>query len=128
MPCVEDMPACARIQRAHGERVWRDFLLCASLQNPWVSDGVVRRAGWVVCNMLPLWFLLKYTGLLRATADEEALGLDSSHHGGSAYAGAEGEDKSMTNGAHGSAVTQASSPPSPPVFLYVPPRVSPGSF
>lgn len=32
-------------------------------------------------NMLPLWYALKFTGLLRATADEEALGLDSSHHG-----------------------------------------------
>ena len=30
--------------------------------------------------MLPFFFLLKVCGLLRATADEEALGLDSSHH------------------------------------------------
>ena len=35
---------------------------------------------WVLGNMLPFFFLLKVCGLLRATADEEALGLDSSHH------------------------------------------------
>ena len=39
------------------------------------------RAGWVLGNMFPLWYGLKACGLLRATADEEALGLDSSHHG-----------------------------------------------
>ncbi len=37
-------------------------------------------AVWVLGNMIPFWFLLKVCGLLRATADEEALGLDSSHH------------------------------------------------
>ncbi len=59
--------------------------------------------------MIPFWLLLKYTGLLRATADEEALGLDSSHHGGSAYVGGD-DDKSMTNGTHGTgaAVTHVS--------------------
>ena len=51
-------------------------------------------AGWVVGNMLPLWYGLKFAGLLRATADEEALGLDSSHHGGSAYAGTPDDDTS----------------------------------
>ncbi|CAL5222199.1 g4529 [Coccomyxa viridis] len=54
---------------------------------------------WVLGNMIPFWFLLKVCGLLRATADEEALGLDSSHHGGSAYAGHADDDKSAhTNG------------------------------
>lgn len=66
------------------------------------------RAGWVLGNMIPFWLLLKYTGLLRATADEEALGLDSSHHGGSAYAGGMEDDKSHTNGAAG--VTSVSHP------------------
>jgi ammonia channel protein AmtB len=37
-------------------------------------------AVWVLGNMIPFWFILKVCGLLRATADEEALGLDSSHH------------------------------------------------
>lgn len=57
--------------------------------------------------MIPFFLLLKFTGLLRATADEEALGLDSSHHGGSAYVGGD-DDKSMTNGTHGTgaSVTQ----------------------
>ncbi|BDA50157.1 Ammonium transporter 1 member 1 [Coccomyxa sp. Obi] len=63
-------------------------------------------AGWVLGNMIPMWLLLKYTGLLRATADEEALGLDSSHHGGSAYVGGD-DDKSMTNGTNGASVTQS---------------------
>ena len=52
--------------------------------------------------MLLLFFALKFMGLLRATADEEALGLDSSHHGGSAYAGTPDDDTSKhttnTNG------------------------------
>lgn len=51
-------------------------------------------AGWVLGNMIPLWYALKFAGLLRATADEEALGLDSSHHGGSAYTGSMDDDKS----------------------------------
>jgi hypothetical protein len=71
---------------------------------------VVVRAGWVLGNMIPLWLLLKYTGLLRATADEEALGLDSSHHGGSAYAGGVEDDKSMTNGTHGTNGVSSVSP------------------
>ena len=37
-------------------------------------------AVWVLGNMFPFFLLLKVCGLLRATADEEALGLDSSHH------------------------------------------------
>jgi hypothetical protein len=37
-------------------------------------------AVWVLGNMIPFWYVLKFAGLLRATADEEALGLDSSHH------------------------------------------------
>jgi hypothetical protein len=58
-------------------------------------------AGWVLGNMIPFWYVLKFAGLLRATADEEALGLDSSHHGGSAYTGTADDDKShnATNGA-----------------------------
>lgn len=55
---------------------------------------------WVLGNMIPFWYVLKFAGLLRATADEEALGLDSSHHGGSAYTGGPEDDKSAhTNGA-----------------------------
>ena len=43
-------------------------------------SGVACCAVWVLGNMIPFWYLLKVCGLLRATADEEALGLDSSHH------------------------------------------------
>jgi Amt family ammonium transporter len=64
-----------------------------------LTPALRTRAGWVVGNMLPLWYILKAAGLLRATADEEALGLDSSHHGGSAYAGTPDDDTSKhTNG------------------------------
>jgi Amt family ammonium transporter len=67
----------------------------------WSSPWWLSCAGWVLGNMIPFWYVLKLTGLLRATADEEALGLDSSHHGGSAYTGTVDEDKShgATNGA-----------------------------
>lgn len=47
----------------------------------WVgAEKCLLGAVWVLGNMIPFWFILKVCGLLRATADEEALGLDSSHH------------------------------------------------
>ena len=39
--------------------------------------------------MVPLWLLLKFTGLLRVDPAHETAGLDVSHHGGSAYPGAD---------------------------------------
>jgi len=49
--------------------------------------GVLAIAGWTCGTMFPLFMVLKATNLLRAPADEERLGLDESHHGGSAYPG-----------------------------------------
>lgn len=43
--------------------------------------------GWVLANMIPFWFILKFAGLLRVPANEETVGLDDSYHGGSAYPG-----------------------------------------
>lgn len=44
-------------------------------------------AGWVLCNMLPFFYLLKVLGLFRVNPEDETLGLDESYHGGSAYPG-----------------------------------------
>lgn len=40
---------------------------------------------WVLAHMVPFFYLLKALGLLRVGANEEQLGLDMTHHGGSAY-------------------------------------------
>ena len=42
-------------------------------------------SGWVLGNMIPFWFILKFLGLLRVPANEETIGLDDSYHGGTAY-------------------------------------------
>ena len=56
------------------------FRVCPYSMRLVPSRVLCRCAVWVLGNMIPFWFLLKVCGLLRATADEEALGLDSSHH------------------------------------------------
>eukprot|EP00884_Botryococcus_braunii_P009049 jgi/Botrbrau1/18145/Bobra.53_1s0016.2 len=42
-------------------------------------------AAWVLANMLPFFWVLKRLNLFRVPQDEEAMGLDISKHGGSAY-------------------------------------------
>jgi Amt family ammonium transporter len=43
--------------------------------------------GWVLANMVPFWFALKFLGWFRVPANEETMGLDDSYHGGTAYPG-----------------------------------------
>lgn len=50
--------------------------------------------GWVTAIMLPFFLIIKKLGLMRVSPEVEALGLDVSHHGGSAYP----HDKSTSKG------------------------------
>lgn len=43
--------------------------------------------GWTLGHMIPFFILMRVTGLLRVDEAEERMGLDVSHHGGSAYEG-----------------------------------------
>jgi Amt family ammonium transporter len=47
--------------------------------------GMVTIFAWVVGTMGPFFWILRKTGNLRASPDEEEMGLDVSHHGGYAY-------------------------------------------
>eukprot|EP00798_Chlamydomonas_sp_ICE-L_P027924 gene27924-2530_t len=47
--------------------------------------GVLVIIGWVCGNMVPLFYTLKWFGVLRISPEEEQAGLDISKHGGSAY-------------------------------------------
>ena len=47
--------------------------------------GIICITLWVGATIGGLFFLLKTAGMLRASAEEEAAGLDESKHGGSAY-------------------------------------------
>ena len=40
---------------------------------------------WVLCHMLPFFYLMMRLDLLRVDDAEERMGLDVSHHGGAAY-------------------------------------------
>lgn len=40
---------------------------------------------WVMVHMVPFFYVMKVLGLFRVSAEEEHEGLDTSHHGGSAY-------------------------------------------
>ncbi|DBB15935.1 hypothetical protein WJX82_005025 [Trebouxia sp. C0006] len=50
--------------------------------------------GWVLTNMFIFFYVLKLLGFFRVTAADKAAGLDSSHHGGSAYPVALDDDTS----------------------------------
>lgn len=54
-------------------------------------------AGWVLANMIPFFYILKKLHLFRVSPEDEALGLDASYHGGSAYPG-ESEDVAFSWG------------------------------
>lgn len=41
--------------------------------------------GWTLAHMMPFFFVLNKLGMLRVDEAEERMGLDVSHHGGSAY-------------------------------------------
>lgn len=47
---------------------------------------------WVLGHMFPFFYLMKMLGLLRVDEAEERMGLDVSHHGGSAYEATQGAD------------------------------------
>jgi len=47
--------------------------------------GICCIFGWVAGNMIPFFYILKMFNSLRISAEEEAMGLDVSKHGGSAY-------------------------------------------
>lgn len=49
-------------------------------------------AAWVLGHMFPFFYLMKILGLLRVDEAEERMGLDVSHHGGSAYEATQGAD------------------------------------
>ena len=44
--------------------------------------------GWTLAHMVPFFAAMRLAGLLRVGEEEELMGLDVSHHGGSAYRGA----------------------------------------
>ena len=54
--------------------------------------GICVIFGWVAANMIPFFYVFKMFGMLRISAEEEAMGLDASKHGGAAYNGTEGSD------------------------------------
>lgn len=47
---------------------------------------------WVLGHMFPFFYVMKVLGLLRVDEAEERMGLDISHHGGSAYEATQGAD------------------------------------
>jgi ammonium transporter, Amt family len=47
--------------------------------------GILVIFAWVAVNMIPFFFVFKFFGMLRISAEEEQAGLDASKHGGSAY-------------------------------------------
>ena len=47
--------------------------------------GILAVFGWVTALMAPFFAALRAGGLLRVSEEDERLGLDLSHHGGSAY-------------------------------------------
>lgn len=47
--------------------------------------GILVIFGWVTANMVPFFYVFKFFGALRISAEEEQAGLDVSKHGGSAY-------------------------------------------
>lgn len=49
-------------------------------------------AVWVLGHMFPFFYVMKIAGLLRVDEAEERMGLDVSHHGGSAYEATQGAD------------------------------------
>ncbi len=51
------------------------------------ADVAMCLAGWVLANMIPFFWILKKLKLLRVSPEDEALGLDASYHGGTAYPG-----------------------------------------
>eukprot|EP01025_Chloroclados_australasicus_P017297 TRINITY_DN187_c0_g1_i2.p2 TRINITY_DN187_c0_g1~~TRINITY_DN187_c0_g1_i2.p2 ORF type:complete len:472 (-),score=79.14 TRINITY_DN187_c0_g1_i2:766-2181(-) len=60
--------------------------------------GVIVIFGWVSIHMGPFFLIMRLLGLLRVSPEEEAAGLDTSHHGGSAYPGDATETKPATAG------------------------------
>lgn len=55
-------------------------------------------AGWVLANMIPFFWILKKLHLFRVSPEDEALGLDASYHGGSAYPGESESDVAFSWG------------------------------
>merc|ERR1712232_146286 len=49
--------------------------------------GILAIFGWVTATMVPIFLVLKYTGLLRVSEDVEEAGLDMSEHGSATYEG-----------------------------------------
>jgi hypothetical protein len=47
--------------------------------------GILCIFAWCTVNMVPFFYLFKFFGILRISAEEEQAGLDASKHGGSAY-------------------------------------------
>ena len=50
--------------------------------------AILATAAWTLVHMVPFFYVMRAAGLLRVGEEEELLGLDMSHHGGSAYRGA----------------------------------------
>lgn len=47
--------------------------------------GVMSIIGWVSVTLGPIFYVMRITGFLRASSEEESAGLDEMEHGGSAY-------------------------------------------
>lgn len=46
---------------------------------------IAATAAWTLAHMIPFFYGMRALGLLRVAEEEELMGLDRSHHGGSAY-------------------------------------------
>jgi len=55
--------------------------------------GIVFIIGWSAGLMIPFFLVLKMLNMFRVEPEEEAIGLDVSHHGGAAYSFTEGATK-----------------------------------
>eukprot|EP00892_Ulva_mutabilis_P012539 jgi/Ulvmu1/9658/UM054_0090.1 len=53
---------------------------------------IIAVSAWVLGHMFPFFYVMKMLGLLRVDEAEERMGLDVSHHGGSAYEATQGAD------------------------------------
>lgn len=53
---------------------------------------IIAVTAWVLGHMFPFFYVMKIAGLLRVDEAEERMGLDVSHHGGSAYEATQGAD------------------------------------
>lgn len=91
---------------------------------------IIAITAWVLGHMFPFFYLMKMLGLLRVDEAEERMGLDVSHHGGSAYEATQGADliKGKTDESEQALLTRCASLCSVCVCLCICGRVCAGSL